>query len=72
METTKMTLGEFETMLKTHDWYFNYSDDSKWYNRGLEQRKAIDRALDNLKAQGLAEEAKDLFNNNSPDGFTAR
>lgn len=67
-----MTLQEFTDMLNSHDWYFNYSDDSKWYNRGLQQRKAIDAAYQNLKAQGLEQEAKDLFNDLSPDGFQIR
>lgn len=67
-----MTLEMFETMLRRHDWYFNYSDDSRWYNRGLQERKEIDAAIENLRAQGFEREVRDLFNDLSPDGFNMR
>ena len=68
----QMTLETFETMLRGHDWYFNYSDDSRWYNRGLQQRREIDAAIENLRAQGFEQEVRDLFNDLSPDGFLMR
>jgi hypothetical protein len=66
------TLAEFETMLKGHDWYFHYSDDPKYYRRGREQSEAISRAIKDLKAQGLTEEARELYNEISPSDFTFR
>ena len=64
-----MTLEEFAKLLNGHDWFYNYSDNSTYYNRGRMQSKAIDAAFANLKAQGLEQEAKDLYNDLSPDMF---
>ena len=64
-----MTINEFETMLRGHDWFFNYSDDQRWWRRGMEQRDAIDKAIVALTEQGLRDEARQLFNDISPDGF---
>jgi len=67
-----MTLEIYESLLRAHDWYFNYSDDQRWYRRGMDQRNEIDRAYASLKAQGLEVEARQLFNDISPDGFNMR
>ena len=64
-----MTINEFETMLRGHDWFYHYSDDHRYYTRGRDQRDAIDRAIVELTEQGLREEARQLFNDLSPDGF---
>ena len=64
-----MTINEFEAMLRGHDWFYHYSDDHRYYTRGRDQRDAIDRAIAELTKQGLREEARQLFNDLSPDGF---
>ena len=65
-----MTLENYEQLLKAHDWFYHYSDDHRYYTRGRDQRDAIDRAITVLTEQGLREEARELFNEISPDGFT--
>jgi hypothetical protein len=64
-----MTLETFKSMLETHDWFYSYSDDHRYYKRGRDQRALINKALDELTEQGLEREAKDLFNEVSPDDF---
>jgi hypothetical protein len=64
-----MTLETFKSMLETHDWFYSYSDDHRYYTRGSDQRALINKALDELTEQGLEREAKDLFNEVSPDDF---
>ena len=64
-----MTLETFKSMLETHDWFYTYSDDHRYYTRGSDQRALINKALDELTEQGLEREAKDLFNEVSPDDF---
>ena len=34
-------LSDFENLLKSHDWYYDYSDDHSKWKRGSEQRKKI-------------------------------
>lgn len=64
-----MTLDEFKSMLENHDWFFTYSDDHRYYTRGRDQRAAIEKAYDKLSEQGLEQEAKELYNDISPDEF---
>jgi len=64
-----MTLETFKTMLETHDWFYTYSDDHRYYTKGRDQRNAIYDAFDSLIDQGLEQEAKDLYNSLSPDEF---
>ena len=64
-----LTINEFETMLRGHDWCYNYSDDHRYYTRGRQQRDAIERAIKELTEQGLREQAVELFNELSPDDF---
>lgn len=34
-------LSDFENLLKSHDWYYDRSDDHSKWKRGSEQRKKI-------------------------------
>jgi hypothetical protein len=65
----EMTLEMYKSLLNGHDWYFHYSDDQRWYRRGMDQRKELDKAYASLSAQGLEVEAREMFNELSPDGF---
>jgi uncharacterized ParB-like nuclease family protein len=42
METTK---EDFIKMLKGHDWYYQFSDDHRYWSAGNSQRKAIQAVL---------------------------
>lgn len=62
-------LENYRVMLKGHDWFFHYSDDHRYYTRGMEQSKALDKAYAQLSAEGFEVEAREMFNELSPDGF---
>ncbi len=39
-------LDALEALLKGHDWYYKFSDDSRWYYQGAEAWRAISLLLD--------------------------
>jgi len=52
-EGEKITPELFLEMCKEHDLTYEYSDDSRYYNRGRDQHKAIEAAAKELPA-GIA------------------
>ena len=64
-----MTLEDYQNMLRSHDWYFQMSDDHNAWVKGSKESKAIDIAYTQLSAQGLEEEARELYNALSPSNF---
>ena len=68
MDKTEL-MAQLEQQLRGHDWYFNYSDDHRYYTRGRNQRQAIADTMAKLEQLGAEQEAKELFNDLSPDGF---
>tara|TARA_S200002703_G_scaffold49208_1_gene42540 strand:+ start:204 stop:440 length:237 start_codon:yes stop_codon:yes gene_type:complete len=64
-----MDLDQFELLLKHHDWYYAYADDYRYYTKGRAESNAIEMAIANLTAQGLREQACQLYNELSPDDF---
>ena len=67
-----MTLEKYESLLRTHDWYYMYSDDARYYDKGKKESLALRLALTELENQGLYEEAKQLFNDISPSDFSIK
>jgi hypothetical protein len=47
---------ELETLCKSHDWFYDYSDDRGVYNRGFNQQQKI-----NLLVQELGELGKEIY-----------
>lgn len=58
---TTNPLLEFEELLRTHDWFYNYADDSRAYEAGRKESVAIRLALTNLENDGLKAEADALY-----------
>ena len=54
-------LVKLEQMLKTHDWYYQMSDDHKMYTKGYNEHKAIAIKMLECEELGLKEEANTLF-----------
>lgn len=67
-----MNLQEFESLLKKHDWYYNYSDDHRYYTKGVAERNEIEAALAELTSLGFREEACRLYNELKPADFFER
>ena len=48
-ETTRL-LDTLESQLKHHDWFYEYSDDSRYYNSGLREFTQIWQTIEQLQA----------------------
>ena len=51
INTTKL-LDILESQLKSHDWFYEYSDDSRYYNSGLREFTQIWQTVEQLQAIG--------------------
>ena len=54
-------LEELEAALKSHDWYYNYSDDYGAWQKGSIESKAISKLMQQLLADGFGDEAAELL-----------
>ena len=54
-------LSTYENKLKTHDWYYYMSDDSRKYNSGEMEAKTLSDIKTELGKRGLTDKAKELF-----------
>ena len=52
------SLSILEKLLKSHDWYFDYSDDHSVWKKGMAERSAINQEQKRLVNDGLATEAE--------------
>lgn len=41
-----LTKVEFMEMLKNHDWYYQFSDDHRYWTRGTKEAEEIQKAID--------------------------
>lgn len=65
----EIELTNLEEMLKHHDWYYAYSDDRRYYERGMAERDQICAEIERLSAEGLRAEACALYNEMKPADF---
>ena len=49
--TTRL-LDTLESQLKHHDWFYEYSDDSRYYNSGLREFTQIWQTIEQLQEVG--------------------
>lgn len=61
-------LVELERLLKTHDWYYEYSDDHRVWERGRNERDDIRRQRDILCGLGMDEIADKMYEKYRPKG----
>jgi hypothetical protein len=54
-------LQRLEELLQTHDWYYNMSDDHRYYLQGRRQYNEIWKLMDELKTNGYFTEAENLY-----------
>ena len=45
-------LDNLESKLKSHDWFYEYSDDNRYYNAGLKEFTDIWNVIEQLQAIG--------------------
>ena len=51
INTTRL-LDTLESQLKHHDWFYEYSDDSRYYNSGLREFTQIWQTIEQLQEVG--------------------
>ena len=49
----KKKLQELEKLLKSHDWYFSYSDDGRAYRKGRDEQDKIRKLVDLIGKDGM-------------------
>lgn len=54
-------LGEFIQALKSHDWFYDYSDDPRAYARGAESYRKIADMMAQFKRAGVHDAAMVLY-----------
>ena len=55
-------LNEYETLLKAHDWTYEYSDDFRVWTRGREEYHKLVGLRTRLIESGLRKEADEYWN----------
>lgn len=63
----EVQLELFEKMLQSHDWYYHFSDDHRYYIKGRDSAQRIRVMMERLGELGLETEAKELFENYRPE-----
>ena len=51
INTTRL-LDTLESQLKHHDWFYEYSDDNRYYNSGLREFQQIWQTIEQLQEVG--------------------
>jgi len=61
-------LNDLDRFLRSHDWYFDYSDDYSVWKKGMAERAAINTEQKRLIDSGLAtvEEVQELTQKYAP------
>jgi len=62
-------LLDLKEMLESHDWYYTYSDDQRYYKRGMVERERIEAEIERLTKEGFRPEACALYNELKPADF---
>ncbi len=55
-------LVQLEELLKYHDWYYNMSDDNRYYTAGREESKKIQQTMEKLNNNNCSVMAQELYN----------
>jgi hypothetical protein len=59
-------LDELESLLKSHDWYYEMSDDSRVYREGQMKERTIKSKMKHLSSIGFGDDAQALYNEYNP------
>ena len=62
-------LKELEQRLKSHDWWYQYSDDHIYWVRGGQEWKEIRELVAKINDAGLEKEAETIWKKTAPDDF---
>ena len=59
-------LHDFKEACSRHDWYYNYSDDHRVWQKGSKQSAEINSMLKELKEHGLGDKAQEIYKEYAP------
>jgi len=59
-------LRDLKTACSKHDWYYNYSDDHRYWKKGSAEAEHIRALMTKLKDHGLGDEATKIYNSERP------
>ena len=62
------TLDELTELCAAHDWFYNFSDDHRVWEKGTAEINRIRQLMLGLQAQGMGKEAKQIYENWRPEG----
>jgi len=62
-------LGDLESQLKSHDWYYMMSDDDRKYRAGTQQQEKIRNLMKTLKNMGYEDDSLSLYKEYAPKGY---
>jgi len=63
-------LSKLENQLKSHDWYYDYSDDYSVWNKGKDKETEIRSLISQLKKEGKRTEVEKIWQKYAPKGFS--
>lgn len=66
MNLLEEKLKEFETAIKSHDWYYMMSDDRRYWVEGQKESSNITRLAKEISGLGGLDEAKKLWKEIAP------
>lgn len=67
MNLLEEKLKEFETAIKSHDWYYMMSDDRRYWVAGQKESSNIKRLAKEINGLGGLDEAKQLWKEIAPN-----
>lgn len=50
-----------ESQLESHDWFYGYSDDHRYYKSGSREHRQIWETIDKLSSEGYKIEAEQMY-----------
>lgn len=59
-------MPNLESKLKSHDWFYAYSDDQSYWRKGSEESKEITRLMELARIAGDGAAAAALYNEHNP------
>jgi hypothetical protein len=62
LSQASMMLDDFETKLKSHDWYHMMSDDNRAYTKGSAEKSELKKIAKQLADMGYGDDAAKLYN----------
>jgi len=66
-EDNSSELKKLEKLMKSHDWYYEMSDDNRVYKRGSAERKVIDNLIMRLSTMGGSKDTAKLLKKYKPE-----